>query len=257
MVFNDCFLDFEKVNKKLFSVPIDEKLRSLHYFAGGTFYDKEKRIIKNPAVKIVSIGGIPIKQNDKGELFLFGSPLNEENLNNALLSMAGMSSFLSYFNPGNKELDELGDKVVNNFKHKSVLHTFSLGILITGLSIGVEHEFSSQRDIIHLSRMTVARCDAQNSPLLVCPNEKLYPVYAEILKTTENIIKNNESLFENKEERNLLFPTAKASSLLITSSFNNVLKLISLKDKGGKEDELIRILMLLEKVVKKAFQEII
>ena len=60
MVFNDCFLDFEKVNKKLFSVPIYEKLRYLHYFAGGTFYDKEKRIVKSPAIKIVSIGVLTV-----------------------------------------------------------------------------------------------------------------------------------------------------------------------------------------------------
>jgi hypothetical protein len=54
----------------------------------------------------------------------------------------------------------------------------------------------------------------------------------------------------------LLFPTAKASGLLITGSLRNMMKLVSMKDSGGKEDEFVAALINIEKVLVATFPEV-
>jgi hypothetical protein len=61
---------------------------------------------------------------------------------------------------------------------------------------------------------------------------------------------------QDNETRNLLFPTAKASGLLITGSLRNMMKLVSMKDSGGKEDEFVAALLNIEKVLETTFPEI-
>jgi hypothetical protein len=163
-----------------------------------------------------------------------------------------MSSFMSYLNPKNKTLSELSDAVLS-LKHLSCLHTINISVIICGITSGVEHEISSQRDIIHLSRLTVAKTIAQNAPCLVLNNDKYYQQYKKVLKLTKNVV--NSSL-DDGETRNLLFPSAKASAIMLTGSIKNFLKLVQLKDSGGKEDELVKVLKSLEDILKGIFPEL-
>lgn len=234
------FADFNKINEKLNELQIEsyDKLAMIHDFIGGQFLDNEKNIMSGPRSAIVSIGGIATEVENK-KLHMLGKETTIEELKESFNKSIGMSSFMSYLNPKNKSLDEIAETTLN-LKHNSVLHQINIGILLTGISIGVEHEFSTQRDIIHLSRITVAKTKAQQSPCLVLPDEKYLKVYQEVLKSTNDILKDNN--IDDNEIRNLLFPTAKASGLIINGSLRNIMKLIALKDAGGKENEFIRSL---------------
>lgn len=242
------FIDMNLLNQSMIdnNIPIEHKIKEMHKLAGGQFYSEN--IISNPTVSVCGIGGFPIV-NKNGTTMIYGSELKKESLLDALYEMSGASSFMSFLNPTGLPLNDLGNKVVNKYQHLSVLHTMTLNILITGISIGVEHEFSSQRDIVHLSRITVAKTKAQSDPCLVLPNEKYVNIYEDVLKSTKKSISNN--FLKDTELQNLLFPTAKASALIISGSVRNILKLIDLKNSGGKEDELIRVLNELNSVIKR------
>ena len=55
------------------------------------------------------------------------------------------------------------------------------------------------------------------------------------------------------ETRNLLFPSAKASAVILTGSLKDIMKLIALKEAGGKEAEFVSALTLIQDVVGCAF----
>lgn len=242
------FLDFNQLNEYLIThkIPLEDKLKVTHQITGGEFLDEN--IISKANVSICGIGGFPVV-NKNNESLINGGVINKENLQKDIFTMSGISAFMSYFNPSNLELNDLGHKVVYDHRHLSILHTVSVNLFISGISIGVEHEFASQRDILHLSRLTVSKAHAQDNPCLVLSDEKYLPIYKKILNSTKNEIGKNE--FEKDVElRNLLFPTAKASAIMITASLRNLLKLIELKNSGGKEKEFVDVLKQIDIVLK-------
>lgn len=242
------FADFNEINETLNALKIEshDKLAFIHDFIGGKFFDRDQTIMSGPAAAIVSIGGIATEIKNK-KLHMLGKETTIEELKSSFDKSIGMSSFMSYLNPKNKTLDEIAETTLS-LKHNSVLHQINISILLTGISIGVEHEFSSQRDIVHLSRITVAKTKAQKSPCLVLQDEKYLEAYKAVLTSTNDILK--EHNIENNEIRNLLFPTSKASGLIINGSIKNLMKLISLKDAGGKEDEFVKALEKIEHTLK-------
>lgn len=235
------FLDFDKLNNEMASlkVPAYKKLGFMYERMGGLFHDEPKRILKGAQVAIVGVGGLPVQVIDD-KYAIIGHKHTLLEIKEELYKMAGLSAGMSYANPYNKTLNELADKTLS-LGHTSILHTLNLNILIVGLTIGVEHEFSSQRDMVHLSRLTVAKTAAQKQPCLVLRDEKYIDIYSEILNNTDSRLKD---LDESKdwETINLLYPTAKASTLMISGTFKNILKLVALKDSDGKEDEFIDVL---------------
>lgn len=235
------FLDFDKLNNEMASlkVPAYKKLGFMYGRMGGLFHDESKRMLKGAQVAIVGLGGLPVQIID-GKYAIMGHEHTLLEIKEELYKMAGLSAGMSYANPYNKTLNELADKTLS-LGHTSILHTLNLNILIVGLTIGVEHEFSSQRDMVHLSRLTVAKTAAQKKPCLVLRDEKYVDIYSETLINTDSRL---EKLDESKdwETINLLYPTAKASTLMISGTLKNILKLVALKDSGGKEDEFVEIL---------------
>lgn len=250
------FLDFNALNNEMNNQGIksSQKLSFMYEKMNGKFYDDEKDIMKGAVVGITAIGSFPVELSDTNKLMLLGHEVTIEQIKEKLNKTIGMSAFMSYLNPKNKSLDSIAETTLD-LKHYSVLHTVNLSIAIVGLSSGVEHEFSSQRDIIHLSRLTVAKTKTQSNPCLVLRNYKYYEMYKEILKSTKNLLGKIEE--KDNETENLLFPTAKASSIIITGSLKNILKLISLKDAGGKEEEFIEILEKIEGLVKEIYPELV
>lgn len=240
MIVNDIFLDFNKLNKHLInSSKMTDRLQKAYQAVGGTFYDDEKQIMKGPLVFITGIGGILI-ENRKDGSYLLNKKIDSESLQDIVMKMAGVSSFMSYLNPGNLELAELGDKVLNEYQHSSVLHPISLNIVIIGHSIGVEHEIASQRDLVHLSRLTVAKTTTQSSPCLTLLNSDLVNTYKTALSQINSLVKSESS--QDKESLNLLFPTAKSSLIMLSGSMKNFLKIIDMRNDSGKEDEFVYLL---------------
>lgn len=246
-MFKFPVLDFDALNNKMNSLNIlsHKKLSVIYESMGGEFYDSEKRIMKGARVALIGTGGLPFQIKDNAYA-LMGNTLSLEDLKNELYKMAGMSAGMSYMNPYNKSFDDLAGATLAR-GHNSVLHTLSFNILITGLTCGVEHEFSSQRDIVHLSRLTVAKTVAQKEPCLVLHNERYLSLYSHILSETDKVVEEAQNS-KDWESLNLLYPTAKASGIILSGTFKNIQKLIALKDSGGKEDEFVSILKEIEKL---------
>lgn len=254
MIKNGDFLDFNMLNQYLIrnNIKQSNKLKEIHRITGGSFMMDD--IIESANVSICGIGGFPVVNSEKGSL-INGNIINKETLENSFYTMSGISAFMSYLNPSNMELNDLGEKVINDYNHLSILHTVSINLFVSGLSVGVEHEFSSQRDIIHLSRLTVAKTQTQNSPCLVLSDKDHLELYRKVLDYTKKEV-NSAGLSKNSEVQNLLFPTAKASAIMITGSLKNILKLIELKNAGGKEKEFVAILEKIDEVLKKNIFEL-
>jgi hypothetical protein len=247
------FLDFDSMNTKMNEDKVEShnKLKYIHEYLGGDFHDPEKRIMTGSKVAIVSIGSFPVELSDEGLQFM-GSLVSLDEIVKQLYKSVGMSSFMSYLNPKNKTLTEISDSTLE-LEHYSVLHMINLSILVSGISIGVEHEFSSQRDIVHLSRVTVAKTKAQSYPCLVLNNKKHYHAYKKVLKITEESL--GDIYEDDNETRNLLFPSAKASAVILTGSLKNMMKLVALKDAGGKEHEFIKALENINDSLNKIFPQ--
>lgn len=252
-IYKYPFLDFNKLNESLNkeNISSENKLQSIYEKMGGQLLAPQ--IMSGSRVGICSIGGFPIHLGNEGQLLLGKSEYTIEELKTLLYETVGMSSFMSYLNPKNKSLGDIANTTLD-MKHYSVLHTITLSVLVCGITSGVEHELSSQRDIMHLSRLTVAKTKSQANPCLVLRDKESLDVYNEVLQSTQTIL--NKNPLNNMELRNLLFPSAKASSIMLTGSLKNFMKLIALKDSGGKEDELIEVLNNLEHALSLIFNEL-
>jgi hypothetical protein len=253
-IYQYPFLDFNALNQTMIEKDLKsyQKLPFIYEQMGGEFYDIDKQILKGSTVGLISIGGFPLELSSNGNLMILGKETTIVEVKEHLYKTVGMSSFMSYLNPKNKTLGELSEAVLS-LKHLSCLHTVHISVLLCGITSGVEHEFSSQRDIIHLSRLTVAKTVAQNAPCLVLHNENYYEQYKKVLQLTQDVV---NSSVDDAETRNLLFPSAKASAIILTGSVKNFLKLIQLKDSGGKEDEFITALKSIERVIQEIFAEL-
>lgn len=214
-------------------------VQQIYEAVGGKFHDENKKIMKGPLVFITGIGGILIENRTDGS-YILNKKINTDSMFDIVMSMAGASAFMSYLNPSNLELSTLGEKVVSQYNHTSVLHPISLNIVLVGHSIGVEHELSTQRDLLHLSRLTVAKTDVQDSPCLTLRNPELLPYYEKAIADIDAIVKSTNS--KDKESLNLLFPNAKSSMIMLSGSIKNFLKVVDMRNQSGKEDELIDIL---------------
>lgn len=242
------FLDFNKINEHMISLKLKsyEKLPYIFEKMEGDFLDENKRILKGSKVALVGIGGLPISIKDNN-FYLLNKEFSLKEIKKELFKTLGFSASMSYMNPYNKDFIDLADKTLS-LSHNSIKHSIMLNILLVGISSGVEHEFCCQRDIIHLSRLTVAKTKAQSKPCLVLEDPDYVDIYKEILLRTDNIIQNNKGE-KDLEKINLLYPSAKASMIMISGTLRNIEKLIELKTSDGKEKEFIEALTKIESII--------
>jgi hypothetical protein len=119
----------------------------------------------------------------------------------------------------------------------SVLHAATANVLLAGHSNAVEHELTSQRDLVHLSRLTVNRTKAQSDPPLRIADAALLPAAGEIMQVTRDRLRSADGgSADALEHRNALFPAAKASVILLSGTVRNLLKVAATG--LGKEAEL-------------------
>jgi hypothetical protein len=201
-------------------------------------------LVASPAVKTVSLGGIPFVGGG-GQLALAISPdvpFDIGSYRAATERMMGYSGMMSYLNSGRKSADEMFSMLAQKGE-LSVAHAVSVGILVAGVSVAVENEFNSQRDLVHLARVTVARSAIQNSPPLVVHDSRHVPAFRQALALARQLRDEAEvSGKDGLEAINLIYPAAKATAFVMTASLRNFMKLLQQESDQGKERELRSVL---------------
>ena len=229
------FLDIEQAFQQIQNLPQPLKHAGLMQAAGVQFYDQDLRFVARPSVAIIGVGGIPIRDIG-GQPTLSGNPINWKVLAQEFLTMAGASAAMSYMNPKGKPLELLGQAVVQTHHHYSVLHTAYLNIGVFGLTSAVEHEFDTQRDLLHLSRITVARTAAQSQPSFVVLNPRHLTALENIVALVDAEVSRLPDA-KDLEAVNNLYPALKAHSLILSGTLRNILKLCDQITDQGKEEE--------------------
>lgn len=211
-----------------------DKLMAALARAGCTAWDEEGRYIRTPSVALAGIGGFPVSEE----------MLSQYRTRRAIIP--GASGGFSYLNSRDKALPELYNTVIER-GHYSIAHTTVANVLVAGVSTGVENEFNSQRDIVHLSRLTVARTSVQERPPIIVPSEDLLAFSKIITEHTDKVLMDTlPNRLDDWEGRNLLYPSAKATLFLATASLRNFQKLVAQRYDGGKEVEYAKALGLID-----------
>lgn len=231
-------------------VPYTGKLRALLEAGGASFYDDDHRnFLKSPMVSLVAIGGVPVRPTSTDTLeMLYGDvvvPVPLESIRKALRNQMGMTAMFSYLNRRAVPAEEMWE-VVANLGHFSVGHAAHLSFVLVGHSCAVENEINSQRDVVHLGRLTVARTRAQKDPPLVVQLPELLPAYKELRQKVEECVlsevdkrpkSSSISIQDWQEALYLGWPSAKAHVAVLTGSLRNLQKLVGSIDDEGKEAE--------------------
>lgn len=230
-------INLEHLWAQVKSIPAKNRLKELMKAGGVQFFqdtDCPYQFISKPSVGIVGIGGIPVDQ------------LPLDNIHNSLKRMMGYSASMSYLNPQNLESGKMFELVAERGEF-SVAHTCMINMIILGLSVAAEAELNTQRDVIHLSRVTIARTAAQDNPPIVVLYPEALPatkqVYSAIQQTLSALEKPSHIAKQDwRETINTLYPAAKATAVMVSGSVRNLQKLMSSIDDNGKEEEYRRIL---------------
>ena len=103
--------------------------------------NKSLMIDKLPECAIVAVGSIPIKENENHEFTIFGSVVTPQNIKEALIEALGLGAVLTFRNPRNKNLLELGEMCVG-YGHTWTLHVINITILFHEVPISVRNAFA-------------------------------------------------------------------------------------------------------------------
>ena len=245
------FLDLQTIWQNCQNHPPKDRLRIFFKNSGVTFYDEECNFVQHPSVAIVGVGGIPIQRiNERPHLL--GQPITVEQLRKNFTDMMGFCGFMSYLNPKNQTPAKMSEIMLKH-GHFSTGHALYLNIAVMGFSCAVENELNCQRDIIHLSRVTVARTIAQNNPPIVVLDPKALPLFRQVYQQTQQLLTEQK---RNDECLNNLFPAAKATMTILSASLRNFQKLVSAQDDQGKEIEFRNILKKIHLCLHPIFPEI-
>lgn len=239
---NHYCINLNSVMAEVSKTPAVNKISKLLELSGVNFYpNTDNRLTKNTSVKLVSIGGLGIVNLHESGVTI-GQMLS---MSRQTMGCAGTMSYLGFIGD---DSETTYNKIVSNYGHFSIAHTTSISILISGITCAVENEFNSQRDLIHLARITEARTNIQSCPPIVVKNEAMVDTYMNILKfidSERSKLKSQvheESTKDLMENLNLMYPASKATSVLITGSLRNIQKLLSSETDMGKEKEFRDVL---------------
>lgn len=239
MLNNDYILDLPTLMQEAFSVPVADRMARLLEMAGCNI---DPPFVKSRRVFLTAIGGLPLSPSTNGISIAGAAPLPLAEIENQLLKTASCSAAMSYLSPpANRDGIPLAKTVLEQ-NHGSILHTVNLSIFIAGISQACETEWNVQRDLVHLSRVTLARTAAQDNPFFVLPdNVALTSDQLDTLrKQLASLADTRTTLRQDglpREFVNALSPVSKVQCLLVTGSLRNLYKLVSAKDDEGKEDE--------------------
>src|SRR5262249_14511883 len=112
---------------------------------------------------------------------------------------------------------------------------------------------NGQRDLVHLARLTEARTGAQADPPLAVLDPREVPLFRAAMDHTRALLAalpaDDRAASDRHEARNLAFPAAKATLVLVTGSLRALQKLVSAIDDEGREVEYRRCLAALGEVL--------
>lgn len=115
---------------------------------GTMFADLRAELDALPDVAVVAVGGLPIVLDD-GEHRLLGLRATTEAVAEQLKQGLGLGAVLTYRNPRNKTLSELGDLCVDK-GHLWTAHVLSLTVVLSRCPLSVRNAFAFDRRF-HLS----------------------------------------------------------------------------------------------------------
>lgn len=211
-----------------------------------------RRFVKRFSVKIVALGGVPFVSTNGGELALATSPtlpFDPESYRRGIKNMMAYSGMMSYLNSGRLSADEISRAMAEK-GHGSVAHTVQVSLLVSGVTTAVENEFNSQRDLVHLSRVTVARTAIQSAPPIVVRDHAMLEAFrriAEVADAERQSLSGQGRDFQ--EVSNQLFPVAKATAFIMTGTLRNLYRLTSARDDDGKEREFRDVLSAVDEIL--------
>ncbi|MCV9963882.1 hypothetical protein OIU34_18560 [Pararhizobium sp. BT-229] len=251
------FIGLGYVFDALMNVPNEELLEEFLDATGVAWHEPsdaaDPRIVRDFSVKVAALGGIPFVRVADGHLALANAPhqpFSLQGYRSAIRSMMAYSGMMSYLNSGRLSVDEICD-AMDSKGHGSVAHTVQVSLLVSGVTTAVENEFNSQRDLVHLSRITVARTSIQSSPPIVVRDPTMLDAYRRVAKVAAA----GRAMMSGKgrdfqETANQLFPVAKATAFIMTGTLRNLFKLTSSMSDDGKEREFRDVLARVDQLLK-------
>lgn len=94
-----------------------------------------------PPCALAAVGGFPFTQGTDNTFSWLGSPATQERIQEALRAGLGTSAVLTYTNPKNRSLDDLGHLCVD-MKHLWGFHWMTVSILFSGAPMEAELAFA-------------------------------------------------------------------------------------------------------------------
>lgn len=262
----EACIDWTEIFKGAQSEPVEKRLLYLIKASGAELSVANDWVLK-PSVKLWTLGGLPLTKLIKKGFSIEEVMAQTE----ATMGTAGSMSYLS-FPQGTPE--GAYDTIVRQHGHTSVAHTVQVSLVLAGLSCIVENELNSQRDLVHLARITEARAECQKNPPMVLMHPELEPFLTSIVKhTKEQIQQASEALdaLKTAESKDVapqaipnpvghealskrdhfellhaMFPATKATVVVMTGSLRSIQKLLQAKEDPGKEREYRQLLGLIQ-----------
>lgn len=225
-------------------LPASGRLSALLAAAGCQAHPKDGRFILGPSARLWCVGGIPAQS-------LIDAGMSMANIAALTTQSMGAAASMSYLSLPGGSAESAFDKVIAGMGHCSAAHVASISIVVAGATCLVENEFNSQRDLVHLARVTEARSSCQGSPSLVVQEPAIFSLCQQALDAAEAIVASAPPLIgglsraDANEALNSLFPSSKATVFIISGSLRNFQKMLAAKDDEGKEKEYRRILALI------------
>ena len=96
---------------------------------------------KLPSVAFTAVGGIPFKLKEDGSYSWCGRTIDKKTLRENILEGLGASAVLTYTNPNNKSLLDLGE-ICNSLSHFWAYHWITVSIVFSNHSKEVELAFA-------------------------------------------------------------------------------------------------------------------
>lgn len=228
-------IDLPTLLESVQSLPIESRAKSLMLAMGCEAWEGCDRLIKGPSARLAAIGGLPISA-------LMAAGLDAEKIAALCRQSAGAAASMSYLSlPGGSAQSAYG-KIAIGMGHGSCLHAVHVSVALAGISTAAENELNSQRDLIHLARLTESRTKAQSIPVLSCLDEAMIPQAQQALDQFDLL--RGQALDESRmdakdalESANNLAPAMRAGIVVASATLRSFQKLFDAISDPGKELE--------------------
>ena len=237
-------IDWSAELERAQALPAERRLAALLAGAGCEMHPEDGRFVMAPSAKLWAIGGLPARA-------LMAKGISLEEAAGWTAETMGSAGAMSYLSLPGGSAGAAYEKILGELGHCSAAHAASASIVVAGVSCAVENEFNSQRDLVHMARVTEARSSCQASPCLVVHEPIFFELSRKALDAIEAIVAQAPSASEGvskadaKEALHNLFPSSKATVFVLTGTLRNFQKLLAARGDPGKEKEFRRMLRLI------------